>query len=706
MTNSAKKAHSGELNALEPAPLAAAKKHSFSYHGIDVEDSWHWLRDPDYPRVESAEILDYLKQEKAYFDHVFRPHQPFVDELFEELCDRSPKADEGVPFQDGEWFYQWRFAAEAQYRTWWRRPANAGNADEWRCILDEQALATKSAYFALGDWSISPNGRYLAWSSDVEGSERFTIYINDLDHNEVLETCIENTLGSPVWSADSQFLLYAELNEHWRPFQIKAHRLKTPISEDRLLYKEDSDAFRVSVHISQSGDWLIINTQNHETAELQLLPATGPFTSPILISPRRAGHFYGLDHACGRFWIRTNDQHKNFRLVSTADTRPTEIHWQEVVAPSDEVYLSAITAFQGFYVLEERRLGLDCIRIRTYDDTDHSIAFPEPVYEAQLGANKQFITDRIQVIYSSMVTPVTTFDYLVATRELIERKVQQVPSGYDASLYQCDRLYVKARDAVEIPVSLVYHRSFKENYTGNCYLYGYGAYGYVVKPSFSVARLSMLERGYVCAIAHIRGGADLGHQWYEDGKLTKRTNTFNDFVDVGRYLVQAGYASEGQIAILGGSAGGELMGAVANQAPSLWGAVVAHVPFVDVLNTMLDESLPLTPMEWPEWGNPIADAEAFSFIRSYSPYDQISAQQYPPMLVTGGLNDPRVTYWEPAKWVAKLRHIKTDKNILLLKIDMDSGHSGHSGRYDKLREQAEAWAFILLAMGAGATHQK
>ena len=706
MANSVKKAHSGKLYTLETAPLAAAKKHSFNYHGIDVEDPWHWLRDPNYPKVEATEILDYLNQEKAYFDNVFAPHQSFVDELFEELCDRSPKVDEGVPFQDGEWVYQWRFAAEAQHRTWWRRPVHTSHIDDWRCILDTPALAAKSINFTLGDWSISPNGRYLAWPSDTEGSERFTIRISDLERNEVLADCIENTLASPVWSADSRFLLYAELNEHWRPFQIKAHCLETPAAEDRLLYRESSDAFWVSIHVSQSADWLIINAHDHETAELQLLPATNPFISPIFISPRRKGHFYDLDHACGRFWIRTNDQHKNFRLVSTADTHCAETHWEEEVAPSNEVHLSAITTFQDFYVLEERRLGLDCIRIRTYDNTDHSITFPEPVYEAQLGVNKQFVTDRIRLIYSSMVTPVTTFDYLVATRELIKRKVQQITSGYDASLYQCERLYVKARDAVEIPVSLVYHRHFKENYTGNLYLYGYGAYGHVVKPGFSAARLSMLERGYVCAIAHIRGGADLGHPWYEDGKLTKRTNTFNDFVDVGRYLVQEGYASEGQIAILGGSAGGELMGAVVNQAPSLWGAVVAHVPFVDVLNTMLDATLPLTPMEWSEWGNPATDAEAFSLIRSYSPYDQTSAQQYPPMLVTGGLNDPRVTYWEPAKWVAKLRHTKTDENILLLKIAMDAGHSGHSGRYDKLREQAEAWAFILLAMDAKNANQQ
>lgn len=695
------KALSGKLVASIAAPAAARKTHSVQHHGLTLEDSWHWLRDPAYPKVESPEILDYLNAENAYFNHVMNPHQALVDEIFTELRGRHLEEDAGVPFRDGDWLYQWRIAAGTQRRTWWRCGYHKDQQDKpWHCLLDEEALAQGTTSFTLGDWCCSPNGRYLAWSFDAQGAERFTIHIRDLETNLLLDAAITDTLGSLVWTTDSKNLLYTVLNEQWRPYQVKAHRLGESVNQDSLLYEEKSDAFWVSIGLTQSRAWVVLGTGDHETSEMHLLPAADPFQPTRLVSPRRTGHRYDLDHAAGHFWIRTNDQHKNFRLVATPEKTLNECYWREEIAPSDDCQILGLTAFQNFYVVEERAAGLGRIRIRTYEGDEHYIALPEPIYEVALHNNAQFDADKVRIHYSSPVTPATVFDYSVTGRRLDTLKVQAIPGGYNKSLYRCERLYAEARDSAQVPVSLVYRHDLVKNGSAPLYLYGYGAYGHVLAPGFSSAGLSLLERGYVCAIAHTRGGADMGEAWYEAGKLQRRTNTFNDFTDVARCLIDAGYTSAGRIAIAGGSAGGELMGAVSNQAPELWSLVIAHVPFVDVLNTMLDETLPLTPMEWPEWGNPITDKAAFELIQSYSPYDQVSAQGYPPMLVTAGLHDPRVGYWEAAKWVARLRHLKTDENVLLLKVEMGAGHQGKSGRYDRLQEQAEIWAFILLATGS------
>jgi len=386
--------------------------------------------------------------------------------------------------------------------------------------------------------------------------------------------------------------------------------------------------------------------------------------------------------------------------VTAPEATPQEESWRELIAGNDRHYLRNATTFKRVMLIQERIDGLDQIRVRSYDGAEHYIAFPEATYTARVGNNRTYDPDFVRLDYQSMVTPSTVFDYTLADRKLTTRKVQEIPSGYDPTRYTAERLRIKARDGVEVPVSVVYRKGFKKDGKGLLHVYGYGAYGFAVPPSFSSYRISLLDRGYAFAIAHIRGGDDLGYQWYLDGKLAKRTNPFNDFVDVTRALSEQGFAAPGRISASGGSAGGELMGAVVNQAPELWGAVVAHVPFVDVLNTMLDSSLPLTPREWDEWGNPIEDAEAFRLIRSYSPYDQVESKAYPPLLVTAGLNDPRVTYWEPAKWTARLRHRKTDQNVLLLKTNMEAGHGGKSGRYRALQEQAEEYAFILLAMQA------
>jgi oligopeptidase B len=450
--------------------------------------------------------------------------------------------------------------------------------------------------------------------------------------------------------------------------------------------------------MTQSRKWIMVATGNHETSEIRLLPSDNIFATPLLIRPRQKGVEYDVEDHGDTLFIHTNDVSPQFRLVTAPISKPGE--WTERIAPSASFYMTAVTTFADFFIVEGRDNGLDQIELHRYaGGTPKRIKFPEASYTASLDENPEYQIKTLRLAYESMVTPDTVMEYDVATGGLTTLKIQDIPSGYDASQYETERMDITARDGTKVPVSIVYRKGFKKDGNGPLYLYAYGAYGYAMPPSFSTLRLSLLDRGFAYAIAHIRGGDDLGQQWHLDGKLTKRTNTFNDFVDVAKGLIDAGFAKPGRVVAAGGSAGGELMGAVVNSSPELWGAVAAHVPFVDVLNTMLDESLPLTPGEWPEWGNPIEDKAAFELIRSYSPYDNVTAQAYPPLFVTAGLNDPRVTYWEPAKWVAKLRATKTDQNILLLKTNMGAGHGGKSGRFDALREDAEEYAFFLWQLG-------
>ena len=525
------------------------------------------------------------------------------------------------------------------------------------------------------------------------------IRVKDLETGELLPDTIEGTYSSVIWTGDGKGFLYCPANEHWRTDRAMLHRLGSDVAEDRTLFHEQDSGFRVTVGETQSERFLVISSGDHETSETWLLPADDADAEPFCVSPRAQGREYDVEEHDGTLYILTNDDHPNFGLATAPVEKPGE--WTTLIAGSDDFYITDMTAFADFYTIEGRRAGLDEIQVRYYDDPDRiePIAFPEASYSAELVNNPEYRQTRLRLAYDSMVTPDTVYDYDVTARTLHVLKVQTIPSGYDPSPYVTERLMIEARDGTQIPCSILYRKDRVGDADAPLHLYGYGAYGHAIPPGFSTVRLSLVDRGFAYAIAHIRGGDDLGRQWYLDGKLNKRTNTFNDFVDVAKGLVEQGYVKPGRISISGGSAGGELMGAVANQSPEIFGAVVAHVPFVDVLNTMLDESLPLTPGEWPEWGNPITDKEAFEFIRSYSPYDQVEAKAYPPMLYTGGLNDPRVTYWEPAKMVAKLRDMKTDDNLLLMKINMGAGHGGKSGRWNSLYETAEEFGFILWQMG-------
>jgi len=681
---------------LTTPPLAAKIPSSTTHHGITVTDDYAWLRDPGYPEVTDKAVLDHLKAENAWFEARMASQQGRIDALFKEMRARIKEADKSVPQKDGDYLYWIEFEEGAEYKKWWRRPV-AGGADQ--LILDEVALAQGHEYFRLGALSVSANGRLLAYAIDDNGSERFTARIKDLTTGELLPDEIPGTLSSLVWVAGDKGLVYSLANEQWRTDNARLHWLGQPLDTDIELYHEDDEGFRVGSSLSANEEWLIIGSSDHETSEVRLVPAADPLARPILVRPRQTGVEYDVDLRGDTLFIHANDTHENFRLATAPLADPG--NWTTLIEGSDAFYLTGFDLFRDFYVIEGRRAGLDQIEVRYYDDPARiePIVFPEASYSAGLGDNPEWAVDTLRLSYESMVSPASVLDYSVAARTLTTLKVQEIPSGYDASLYVTERLEIPARDGTAIPVSVVMRRDRVG--AGPLHLYGYGAYGIAIEPGFSTTRLSLVDRGFAYAIAHIRGGDDLGRAWYKAGKLERRTNTFTDFVDVANGLIARGLTHAGRISISGGSAGGELMGAVINSDPGLWGAVVAHVPFVDVLATMLDPTLPLTPGEWPEWGNPIEDKAAFELIRSYSPYDQVRAQDYPPLLVTAGLNDPRVTYWEPAKWVAKLREMKTDRNELLLKTNMGAGHGGKSGRFESLKETAEEFAFILWQLGVG-----
>ena len=684
-------------------PVAGQRPHSSTHHGVTIEDPWHWLRDPGYPTVNDADVLAYLTAENEYFEASMFPRKELIDTIFEEIKARQQPDLSSVPWKRGDWYYQWSYQEGSQYRVWLRWPGSGPNAREMatgdaHTILDEPALAKDYEYFRLGSMSVSNGGSLLAYNTDTDGSERYRIVVKDLETGNMREDEIEGAIGSVVWASDDASFFYTVVDENWRPWQLRRHTLGQPVEGDSIVYEEIDPGFFVGLSITTSREYILIGAGDHVTSEVRLIPASDPGSGPVLVSPRRTGHEYSVDHQGDRFVIRTNDKHKNSRLATAPGDDPGEGAWTPLVDPTDSHYIRSFEAFKDFIAVEERIDGLDQIRLIDRAGESTYIPFPESAYTVHIATNPEFQTDTLRLEYTSMVTPTTVFDYHVDGEELEVRKVQQVPSGYDASESVTDRVMATARDGMQVPVSIVRHRETPVDGTAPLYLYGYGAYGYAIPPSFSTTRLSLLDRGFIFAIAHIRGGDDLGYHWYEAGKLDQRTNTFNDFVDVARHLIEQGYVTEGRIAIAGGSAGGQLMGAVVNQAPELWGAVAAHVPFVDALNTMLDDTLPLTPIEWPEWGNPIEDRAAFECIRAYSPYDQLTPRDYPPILVTAGLNDPRVTYWEPGKYVAKLRTLKTDGNLLLLKTNMGAGHGGRSGRYDRLYEVAEEYAFVLASM--------
>jgi len=693
------------IAAAEPQPpVAGQRPHSFTHHGITVEDPWFWLEDQDFPTIDDEDVLAYLEAENAYFETQMAPQQDLIDTIFKEIEGRQPAQLTSLPRRRGDWYYQWQYGEGSQYRQWLRWPASDPNAREGptanaQVFLDEPQLAEGLEYFRLGSLTVSNDGTLLAYSTDTSGSERYALVVKNLETGDLLEDSIPEMRGRAVWVSDDSSFFYTTMDENGRPWQVRRHTLGQPVEDDPVIFEEPDSGFFVGVSSTASKEYVVISAGDHVTSELRLIRADDPAAEPVLVAPRRPGHDYSIDHQGDRFIILTNDNHPNFRLAVAPEQDPTEAAWETLLQGSDSLYLNYFSLTENVVAVEERIDGLDQVRVINRDGESAHIKFPEQAYTAYIDFDPEFDGTTLRLSYTSMVTPWTTYDYHIETGELEVLEVQEIPSGYDGSQYVTHRELAPARDRAQVPVSIVRHKDTPVDGSAPLYLYGYGAYGSAISPTFSTARLSLLDRGFIFAIAHIRGGDDLGFHWYEAGKLFQRTNTFNDFVDVARHLVSEGYVAEGRIAISGASAGGTLMAAVVNQAPELWGVMVTQVPFVDVLNTMLNEDLPLTPLEWPEWGNPIEDQAAFEYIRSYSPYDQLKPAAYPPIMVTAGLNDTRVTYWEPAKYVARLRTLKTDDNLLLLKTDMGSGHGGRSGRFARWYEIAEEYAFMLSSLG-------
>ena len=685
-------------------PVAGERPHSYTHHGITLEDPWNWLEDQDYPTVDDEDVIAYLEAENEYFDVQMAPHQGLIDTIYAEIEGRQPAELTSLPSKSGDWYYQWRYGEGSEYREWLRWPASDPEAREGptanaQVFLDEPELAEGFEYFRLGSLSVTKDWTKIAYSTDTNGSERYAMVVKDLETGEVLPDLVEETRGGAVWSIDNSFFYYTQLDETGHPFQIRRHVLGTPTEDDAVVYEETDPGFFLWVTDTNSDEYVVIGAGDHITREYRLIDAGDPAAEPVLVAPRQAGHEYSIDHQGDRFVIRTNDLHKNFRIAIAPEDNPTQEAWETLLEGSDSLYIQWFHVTEDYIAIDERIDGLDQVRIIDREGNSTHVEFPEDAYTAYIDGDPEYDVNTLRLNYTSMTTPWTDYDYHIDTAELELRKVQEIPSGYDASEFVTNRELAMARDGVQVPVSIVRHKDTPVDGSPPLFMFAYGAYGSGITPYFSSARLSLLDRGFIFAIPHIRGGDELGYHWYEAGKLFERTNTFNDFEDVARHLVAEGYGSEGRIAISGGSAGGTLMGAVVNQAPELWGVMTTQVPFVDVLNTMLNADLPLTPPEWNEWGNPIEDKDAFEYIRSYSPYDQLKPGEFPPIFVTAGLNDPRVTYWEPAKYVAKLRALKTDDNLLLLKTDMGSGHGGRSGRTARWYEIAEEFAFVLANLG-------
>ena len=653
------------------------------------------------PETLPADIRAYLEAENAYTEAVMADTQEVQADLFAEMKGRIKEDDSAPPAPDGPWAYYTSFVAGGEYPLVCRRPRH-GKGEE-QVLVDGNALAEGLAYFSLGAFAHSPDHRHVAYAVDDKGSEFYAIRFRETESGRELADTIADTNASMAWARDGRTLFYTKLDENHRPYAVFRHRLGTSQDEDVLVYREEDPGFFVGVGTTQSRDYIVISAHEHQTSEVRLVPAERPEAAPMLVAAREAGHEYDVEHVGDRLIIRTNSgDAEDFRIMEAPLAAPGRENWRQIEPHRPGRLIVAMTAFAGHLVRLEREDGLPRIVIRRWaDGAEHGIAFPEEAYSLGLSPGYEFETTTLRFTYSSMTTPAEVWDYDMETRERELRKRQEVPSGHDPADYVTRRILAPAEDGERVPVSLLYRKGTALDGSAPLLLYGYGAYGIAIPAAFSTNRLSLVDRGFVYAIAHVRGGKEKGYRWYREGRHEKKTNTFKDFIAVGEHLAREGFTSRGRIVAHGGSAGGMLMGAVANRAPDLFKAIIAEVPFVDVLSTMLDASLPLTPPEWPEWGNPIESAADYRLIASYSPYDNVREQAYPHILAMAGLTDPRVTYWEPAKWVAKLRALKRDDNLLLLKTNMAAGHAGASGRFSHLEEVAFAYAFALKVAGLG-----
>jgi oligopeptidase B len=673
-------------------PKAEKIPYVHSLHGDERLDPYFWMRDRQNPAV-----LAYLEAENAYTEATMQHTLPLQTQLYEEMLGRIQETDLSVPYKDGDYYYYSRTEAGKAYPIHCRKQGSL-DADE-EVLLDENLLAEGHEFFELGAFDISPDHQLLAYSVDTNGSELYTLYFLDLKTRELYPENIPDTYYSLAWGNDCKTVFYTQVDAAHRPFKLFRHQLNSAIETDVLVYHETDDFYYLNIDKTRSEAYLLMNLSSKITSEIHYLDANHPTGDFQVIRPRTTGVEYDVEHHSDRFYIVTNDEAMNFKLMSAPVVSPGVEHWETVIPHREDVMLSDVSAFVDHLVIYERTAGLPQIRIRQLaSGKEHYVTFPEPTYEVGEGANPDFNTKTLRFGYTSLVTPSSVFDYDLETQERELKKETPVLGGYDRSQYISERLQAIAPDGTAVPLSLLYKKGITPNGDNPLLMIGYGSYGYNYPDNFSSVRLSLLDRGVVLAIAHIRGGAEMGRKWYEDGKFLHKKNTFTDFIACAEHLITQKWTSPNHLAISGGSAGGLLMGAVVNLRPDLFKSVVAQVPFVDVVSTILDTSLPLSAMEWEEWGNP-NDKVFYDYMMSYSPYDNVEAKGYPAMLITAGLNDPRVSYWEPAKWTAKLRDLKTDHNVLLLKTNMDAGHAGASGRYEQLKEIAFEYAFLLGQWG-------
>ena len=682
---------------LPPAPAASRRPHTITTHGDARVDPWHWLREQEDPAT-----MEYLRAENAYTEAFLSPLQPLQSALYNEIRGRIKEDDNTVPEKEDDYYYYVRYEEGGQYPIHCRKQGSEDGPEE--ILLDVNKLAEGRDYTFLGSFANSPDHRLFAYGADFDGSEQFTIRVLNLATGETLPDTIPNTYYSLQWANDSRTFYYSVLDEHHRPVSIYRHTLGNDPADDELVYHEEDARFFVGVGKSNSRRFIYIGSGGNNMSEWRFLDANDPHAAPTLIEPRAPDFEYDVEDHDDRFFIRHNGNGaRDFMLSTTSVTTPGWEHWTEFMAHEPGRPLLGLQSYREHLVVSCRRDGLPQVMVlRLSDGEVHYIAgVDEDDFAMSPRRGWEYDTTSLRFSYTSMKTPASVYDYDMVSRQRVLRKQQEIPSGYDGDQYETRRIWATARDGTPVPISLLMQKGAPVDGSAPLYLYGYGSYGITMEASFSISALSLVNRGFIYAIAHIRGGMEMGWDWYESGKLLNKRNTFNDFIDCAEHLIAEGYTSAGRIAAAGGSAGGMLMGAVVNARPDLFGCIVAHVPFVDVLNTMLDDTLPLTTMEYNEWGNP-NNAEYYEYMRTYSPYDNVQAQDYPPMLVTGGISDPRVTYWEPAKWVAKLRATRTDHNPLLLKIHMDSGHAGASGRFERIKEVAEEYAFVLHAFGIAA----
>ncbi|MFN4225811.1 MAG: S9 family peptidase [Hyphomonas sp.] len=689
-------------------PVAARVSHEITQLGRTRNDPYHWLKDENWqdvmhdPSLLNADIRAYLEAENAYTKAVLEtPTAGLREALFAEMRGRIKEDDSSVPSIDGDWAYYTRFREGGEYAIYARRPAAQAfdpSAPE-TILLDGDELGKGQDYFAFNDIEVSPDHKYVAYATDIKGSEFYTIRVKNIETGELTPTVIENAYGAFEWSKTGKAIFWVHRDANSRPDAVYQRNLET--GEDTLIYEEKDPGFFVGLGTSESEEVIFVSAGGHTTSEAYWFPADELNPKLRLIAPRETDVEYSVTHWNGEFYIVTNaDGAVDFKLMKAPMSASARSHWQDVIPHRPGTLLLGISAQKDYLAIMERENGLPRIVIRSrVDGSTHSISFDEDAYDLGLDSGYDYDVPVLRFDYASPTTPDQVFDYDLNTRQKTLRKTREVPSGHNPSDYVAGRIFAPSWDGALVPVTILRHKNTPLDGSAPVLLYGYGSYGISMPADFRTGRLSLVDRGFIYAIAHIRGGMEKGYQWYLDGKLDKKTNTFRDFIAAGQYLVDQGYTRRGRIVAHGGSAGGLLVGAAANMDPELFAGIIAAVPFVDVLNTMSDESLPLTPPEWPEWGNPLTDEAAYDQILAYSPYDNVTARSYPPILITGGVTDPRVTYWEPAKWAAKLRHEAPDAGPYFLRINMDAGHGGASGRFEGLKEVATEYAFALATVG-------